>query len=683
MAAGLPKRGWMSKLVRTAALLVAVVTAGGGLATLATTATASAAPASQAAATVNLDATARGLVYRGLKAAGRGERCDENFQIVGVADGACTHGPDPAPPGIDIRRRDRFAADTGSSTTAAGTSSVPCYGDGSSGNRVQAIYAHAAGADRLSQLSGSMSAWAAGADQVFNGSAAETGGVRHLRFVTNSICNLVISDVTLSSAAMNDFGTAISELRNQGFNRTDRKYLVWADTNVYCGIAQVYGDDSAAQTNASNGSTTVPGEFARVDNGCWGLSGQSIEAHEIMHTLGGVQTSAPHATAHNHCWDESDRMCYVDAPGVTMVQTCPTSHENLFDCNHDDYYYAGTPPSNNYLSSHWNTANSTFLTNANPTPANPAPPAPTPPPPTPAPTQTPSTFHAYGGFPGGTRVARGDVNGDGTTDIVTGAGPGGGPNVRVFRPDGSLLSSWFAYGTGFSGGVDVAACDLDGDGKAEIITGPGAGGGPDVRVFRADGTLIKSFFAYSGGFAGGVNVSCADVNGDGKPEILTGPGAGGGPDVREFKSDGTLIKSFFAYSGGFAGGVDVAGGNVDNSGAAEIITGPGAGGGPNARIFRGDGTLLRSWFAYDGGFAGGVRVSCADLNNDGSCEIVTGPGPGGGPNVRTFNSSGALLSSFFQLSPSMAGGIDVGAGTDGIVSTTWSTTDVVHIPSKS
>lgn len=616
-------------------------------AALATPTAASAAPATRQAATANLDATARGLIYRGLQPAGTGDRCDKTFRLVFAADGACTHGPDPAPPGVDVRRRDRFAADTGTGTTAAGTSSPPCYTDGSSGNRVQAIYAHAAGSDNLSQYRSSMSAWAAATDQVFNLSAGETGGVRHVRFVTDSTCNLVVSDVQLSSAAMSDFGTTITELRQQGFNRPDRKYLVWADTNVYCGIAQIYNDDSAAQTNVSNGSSSVAGEFARVDYGCWGLSGQSIEAHEIMHTLGGVQTTAPHHTTYNHCWDESDRMCYDDGSGIAMVQTCQTWHENYFDCNHDDYYYAGTPASTNYLSNHWNTANSSFLATADPvapaptpttttppttSPPTTSPPTTTPPTTTPPPPSLPTTFRAYGGFPGGTRVARGDVDGNGTSEIVTGAGPGGGPDVRLFKTDGTFLKNWFAYDSGFRGGVDVAACDLDGDGKAEIITGPGPGGGPDVRVFT---------------------------------------------------SSGTLLKSFFAYDGGFSGGVDVAGGNVDGTGAAEIITGPGAGGGPDTRIFRGDATLVRSWYAYDGGFSGGVRVSCADLNNDGKCEVVTAPGAGGGPDVRTFNSSGTMLSNFFALSPALTGGLDVGAAADGIVSSTWSGTDVVHVPAKS
>jgi Fibronectin type III domain len=181
----------------------------------------------------------------------------------------------------------------------------------------------------------------------------------------------------VSTAAANDFGTMINELQAKGYTRTDRKYLVWSDANVYCGIAQVYGDDSPGQTNLSNGSTRVSGEFARVDNGCWGLAGQSVEAHELMHTMGGVQTSAPHATRFNHCWDTSDRMCYADGSGSVMRQICPTSHENVLDCNHDDYFYAGTPPTGNYLATHWNTADSVFLTGSDGSSSPPQPSAPT------------------------------------------------------------------------------------------------------------------------------------------------------------------------------------------------------------------------------------------------------------------------------------------------------------------
>jgi hypothetical protein len=325
-----------------------------------------------AAASTPETAAARGQIFKGLRAAGDGERCRGAFAL--VTSGECTHGPDPAPPGIDVRhRRPLTANDTVSgSSTAASSASVPCYGTGSDGTRVQAIYAHAADVpDAYNQVVGSIRSWAAMADDVFNNSAAETGGIRHVRWVTDTSCNLSVAHVTLSAAGDDSIDSTINELRTQGFNRSDRKYLVWMDANVYCGIAQVYGDDKPTQDNVSNGSSSVSGEFARVDNDCWGLSGQSIEAHELMHTLGGVQTTAPHATKYNHCYDTADRMCYDDGSGTPMRAVCAASHGNLFDCNHDDYFYAGAPPSTNYLAKHWNTANSAFLATANPLPIGP------------------------------------------------------------------------------------------------------------------------------------------------------------------------------------------------------------------------------------------------------------------------------------------------------------------------
>jgi hypothetical protein len=134
--------------------------------------------------------------------------------------------------------------------------------------------------------------------------------------------------------------------------------------------------------------------------------------------------------------------------------------------------------------------------------------------------------------------------------IILGAGPGGGPHVRATKltSGGHVdLASFFAYPVGFAGGVFVASGSLLG--SAKIVTGAGIGGGPHVRVFTGNGTDAGvSFFAYPIGFPGGVRVAVGDVNGDGQGDIVTAAGPGGGPHVRAFGGAGApLPTSFLAY----------------------------------------------------------------------------------------------------------------------------------------
>jgi hypothetical protein len=136
--------------------------------------------------------------------------------------------------------------------------------------------------------------------------------------------------------------------------------------------------------------------------------------------------------------------------------------------------------------------------------------------------------------------------------------------VRVFDSTTSAeVLGFFAYGPGFSGGARVAACDLTGDGVPDVVTGAGPGGGPHVRAFDGvDGAplagTIGSFFPYDGGFTGGVFVGCGDVNKDGVPDVITGAGAGGGPHVRAFSGvDAADLFNALVFAPGFTGGVFV------------------------------------------------------------------------------------------------------------------------------
>jgi hypothetical protein len=279
-------------------------------------------------------------------------------------------------------------------------------------------------------------------------------------------------------------------------------------------------------------------------------------------------------------------------------------------------------------------------------------------------------FLAYDAqFTGGVRVAVGDVNGDGFPDIVTGAGPGGGPNVEVFSgQDGALLRSFFAFDPNFTGGVFVAAGDANGDGFADIIVGADAGGGPNVVVVDGrNGNSLSSFFAFDAGFTGGVRVAAGDLDGDGAAELLVAAGPGGGPQVRAFNgATGQLLPgplgSVFVFDVAFTGGVYVAAADLNGDGRAEIVVGAGAGGGPDVKVINGvTGVPVGDFMALNSSFTGGVRVSRVFSNQAGRTNLVAGAGPGAGPTVTVFDGlTLTQIDSFFAFDPRFAGGVFVG-----------------------
>jgi len=170
-------------------------------------------------------------------------------------------------------------------------------------------------------------------------------------------------------------------------------------------------------------------------------------------------------------------------------------------------------------------------------------------------------------YTGSVTVAVGDLNGDGYPDLIVGAASGN-PHVKIYdgqaiatgtfdpaNPDASLVTQFFAYGTNYDIGINVAVGEVKGDDYLDLITGATAGN-PHVKVFdgrdiatgtfdpaHPDASLITSFFAYGLNDNLGANVAAGDVIGDRFADVVTGATAGN-PHVKVFSGRDMATGTF-------------------------------------------------------------------------------------------------------------------------------------------
>ena len=274
-----------------------------------------------------------------------------------------------------------------------------------------------------------------------------------------------------------------------------------------------------------------------------------------------------------------------------------------------------------------------------------------------------ASFDAYDStFTGGVRLTMGDVDGDGEEEIVTVPGPGGGPQVRVFDLEGNLESQFYVFEVTLRSGLYVATGDIDGDGIEEIAVSTDVGGSARVALFDKGGEQLESISPFSDiTGARSVRIAMGDVDGDESDEVIVTLGEGHEPRIRVYEPDGEFVSEFLAYASTYDKGVFVAAGDLDGDGDDEIVTGTDNGGGPQVQIFDGEGTWLGTFFAYDSAFRGGVRLSVGNLSSWPGASIITAAGPGGGPHIRVYNGYAELIGTFFSDDENDRGGINSAA----------------------
>lgn len=263
----------------------------------------------------------------------------------------------------------------------------------------------------------------------------------------------------------------------------------------------------------------------------------------------------------------------------------------------------------------------------------------------------------------GAKFVAGDVDGNGVDEIVSSAPAGQEPYISIYGPDAKLRGRFLAYDRNFKGGFSLAVSDVTGDGLAEIIVGAGPGGGPHVRIFSHKGVLIGQFYAFEESFRGGVNVAAGNVDGFGASEIVVARRDGALPEVRIFDYKANLQGVFLAYEPNFRGGVELAVANLDgrsDRNQAEIITAPSTGREALIKIFTNQAQLKKSFVAFTRNWKGGVNITTGDLDNDGRADIILSAKAGATPHVRIFSGQGELQESFYFYPDTFNGGVNIG-----------------------
>jgi len=219
---------------------------------------------------------------------------------------------------------------------------------------------------------------------------------------------------------------------------------------------------------------------------------------------------------------------------------------------------------------------------------------------------------------GGLSVALIDINNDEQLEIAAASAARGQGLIKIFDFNGQLKKQFFADSRNWNGGLNLAAGDVDGDGTQEIVAAYGAGSEPLVKIFNSEGRAVGAFLAYEKKFRGGVKIAVTNFDGRrnrSRADIIVAPGKGRDPQVKVFNNRAVLLNQFLAYSRNWRGGVNLSVGDLNNDGRPEIATAAQAGATPHVRVFSSQGELKESFYAWEAGWNGGVNIGIIKISN--------------------------------------------------------------------
>lgn len=242
-------------------------------------------------------------------------------------------------------------------------------------------------------------------------------------------------------------------------------------------------------------------------------------------------------------------------------------------------------------------------------------------------------------------VAAADVNGDGKLDLLVsneyqsnGSNSNGVIGVMLGRSDGTFQAVQ-AYGSGGQFPKLVTVADVNGDSKPDLLvanelesSSNANNGGVGVLLGNGDGSFQDALtFASGGAFA--ISIAVADVNGDGKPDLLIANECQNNADC----SNGTIgvllgngdgsFQPAQAYASGGYFLVSVAAADVNGDGKPDLLivndcqSRSDCNGEIGVLLGNGDGTF-QSVQTYASGGYGAISVTVADVNGDAKQDLL-------------------------------------------------------------